>query len=157
MWMKIRILISLVLLTVFAAAQPLTLLTPVSSKMPTGSEFRAVDGSGRVYAGTLITRPARRFLRRGSVLLRFYEPMHVVTNDPEGVIRAGRKKQVILLGTTPLIAKIADDSVDGAIGGGKARFVALGASILFMALVKGGEVHLKPGDKLEVEAGRWPK
>jgi hypothetical protein len=49
-----------------------------------------------------------------------------------------------------LIAKIADDSVDSAIGGGKARFVALGASILFMAFVKGGEVHLKPGDQLEV-------
>jgi hypothetical protein len=88
------------------------------------------------------------------VLLRFYDPVHVVNSDPEGVIRAGRKKQLIFLGTTPLIAKIADDSVDGAIGGGKSRFVALGASILFIALVKGGEVHLKPGDKLEVEAGR---
>jgi hypothetical protein len=122
--------------------------------MPTGSEFRAVDGVGKVYAGTLITRPARRFLRRGSVLLRFHDPVHLVNSDPEGVIRAGHKRQIILVATTPLIAKIADDSVDGAIGGGKARFVALGASILFMALVKGGEVHLKPGDKLEVEAGR---
>ena len=154
MWMKIRPLVSFLLLSVAVGAQPLTLLTPVSSKMPTGSEFRAVDSSGRIHAGTLITRPARRFLRRGSVLLRFYEPMHVVTSDPEGVIRAGREKQLILLGTTPLIAKIADDSVDSVIGGGKARWVALGASILFMALVKGGEVHLKPGDTLEVEAGR---
>jgi len=59
---------------------------------------------------------------------------------------------LILLGTTPLIAKIADDSVDSVIGGGKARFVALVASILFMALVKGGEVRLNPGDTLEVEA-----
>ena len=122
--------------------------------MPSGSEFRAVDGHGRIYVGTLITRPARRFLRRGSVLLRFYDPVHVVNSDPEGVIRAGRKQQLILLGSTPLIAKIADDSVDGAIGGGKARLVALGASILFMTFVKGGEVHLKPGDRLEVEAGR---
>ena len=151
---KVRVLASVVLLSTIAAAQPLTLLTPVSSKMPTGSEFRAVDKSGKVYVGTLITRPARRFLRRGSVLLRFYDPVHLVNSDPEGVIRAGRKKQLILLGTTPLIAKIADDSVDSAIGGGKARFVALGTSILFMAFVKGGEVHLKPGDQLEVEAGR---
>ena len=51
-----------------------------------------------------------------------------------------------------MIAKIADDSVDSVIGGGKARFVALVASILFMALVKGGEVRLNPGDTLEVEA-----
>jgi hypothetical protein len=151
---KVRVLLFLVLLPAIAVAQPLTLLTPVSSKMPTGSEFRAVDGLGRVYAGTLITRPARRFLRRGSVLLRFHDPVHVVNADPEGVIRAGHKRQIILLGTTPLIAKIADDSVDGVISGGKARFVALGASLLFMGLVKGGEVHLKPGDKLEVEAGR---
>ncbi len=154
MWTMIQILALLVLLSTASLAQPLTLLTPVSSKMPSGSEFRAADSAGKVYAGTLITRPARRFLRRGSVLLRFYDPVHVVNSDPEGVIRAGRKQQVVLLGTTPVIAKIADDSVDGAIGGGKARFVALGASILFMALVKGGEVHLKPGDKLEVEAGR---
>lgn len=154
MWTNIQILAFVVVLSAASLAQPLTLLTPVSSKMPTGSEFRAVDREGKIYAGTLIARPARRFLRRGSVLLRFYDPVHVVNGDPEGVIRAGRKKQLILLGTTPLIAKIADDSVDTAIGGGKARFVALGASVLFMALVKGGEVHLKPGDKLEVEAGR---
>jgi hypothetical protein len=151
---KIQMLALVVVLSGTSLAQPLTLLTPVSSKLPSGSEFRAVDGAGKIYAGTLITRPARRFLRRGSVLLRFYDPVHVVNGDPEGVIRAGRKKQIVLVGTAPLIAKIADDSVDGAIGGGKARFVAFGASILFMALVKGGEVHLKPGDKLEVEAGR---
>jgi hypothetical protein len=154
MGMKIQILALVVGLSASSLAQPLTLLTPVTSKMRSGSEFRAVDSAGKIYGGTVITRPARRFLRRGSVLLRFYDPVHVVNGDPEGVIRAGRKKQVILLGTTPLIAKIADDSVDGAIGGGKARFVALGAGILFMAVVKGGEVHLKPGDKLEVEAGR---
>jgi hypothetical protein len=154
MWNRVRILASIVLLSTIAAAQPLTLLTPVSSKMPTGSEFRAVDNRGKVYVGTLITRPARRFLRRGSVLLRFDDPVHVVNSDPEGVIRAGRKQQLIFLGSTPLIAKIVDDSVDGAIGGGKARFVALGASFLFMAFVKGGEVHLKPGDQLEIEAGR---
>ena len=151
---NVRILVSIVLLSTIATAQSLTLLTPVSSKMPTGSEFRAGDNRGKVYVGTLITKPARRFLRRGSVLLRFYDPVHVVNSDPEGVIRAGRKKQLIFLGATPLIAKIADDSVDSAIGGGKARFVALGASILFMAFVKGGEVHLKPGDQLEVQAGR---
>ena len=151
---KTQILMSLLLLPVLAGAQPLTLLTAVSSKMPSGSEFRAVDDSGKVYAGTVVAKPARRFLRRGYVLLRFYEPVHVVNSDPEGVIRPGRKKQLILLGTTPLIAKIADDSVDAAIGGGRARWVALGASVLFMALLKGGEVHLKPGDKLEVEAGR---
>ena len=45
-------------------------------------------------------------------------------------------------------------SVDAAIGGGKARLVALGATVIFMALFKGGEVHLKPGDKLEVQTGR---
>ncbi len=120
----------MVLLSGIASAQTLTLLTPVSSRMPTGSEFRAVDASGKVYVGTVIAQPARRFLRRGSVLLRFADPVRLVNSDPEGVIRPSPNKQLIFLGTTPLIAKIADDSVDGAIGGGKARFVALGASIL---------------------------
>lgn len=150
----IRVLAAIVVFSGIVSAQTLTLLTPVSSKMPTGSEFRAVDDSGKVYAGTVVARAARRFLRRGSVMLRFSDPVHLINADPEGVIRPGRKRQLIFLGSTPLIAKIADDSVDGAIGGGKSRLVALGASILFLGLVKGGDVHLKVGDKLEVQAGR---
>ncbi len=147
-------LVCLLAISALAAAQPLTLLTPISSKMPSGTEFRAVDDCGKVYAGTVIAHPARRFLRRGSVLLRFSDPVHLVNSDAEGVIRPGRKRQFVLLGSTPLIAKIADDSVDGVIGGGKSRFVSLGASFLFLAIFKGGEVHLKPGDKLEIQAGR---
>jgi hypothetical protein len=149
-----RALASVLILSVFAHAQTLTLLTPVSSKMPSGTEFRAVDTSGNVYVGTVIARAARRFMRRGAVMLRFADPVHLVNSDPEGVIRPSHRRQIIFLGTTPLIAKIADDSVDGAIGGGKARFVALGAGLLFMSLMKGGDVHLKPGDKLEVQTGR---
>jgi hypothetical protein len=104
-----RTFLAVLILSAFVSAQSLTLLTPVSSRMPSGSQFRAADGAGRVYLGTIIARPARRFLRRGSVMLRFADPVHLVNADAEGVIRAGRKKQLIFLGTTPLIAKIADD------------------------------------------------
>ena len=89
MWTKISVLASVIVLSAGVLAQPLTLLTPVSSRMPSGSEFRAVDSAGKNYAGILITRPARRFLRRGSVLLRFYDTVHVVNADPEGVISRG--------------------------------------------------------------------
>ena len=52
--------------------------------------------------------------------LRFDEPLSVVNNNAEGTIRGGRKKQLLIIGSASAIAKIADDSVDGAIGARKA-------------------------------------
>jgi hypothetical protein len=133
-----------------ASAETLTLLTPINSKISQGS-FRASDSSGKVHHGTFVSQKAGRFLKRGSVQLRFDEPLTVVNNNAEGTIRAGRKKQLLVLGGASAIAKIADDSVDGAIGATKARYVAAPMALLFLALEHGGEVNLKPGYQFEVE------
>lgn len=147
-----RILACVLIACMSLSAQTLTLLTPVSSKMPTGTAFQAKDeSSGKIYEGYIVSRPAMRFSRRGSLVLRFADPVRTVDNGHEGVIKASRKKQLIVLGSMPLVAKVVDDSVDGIVGPNKSRYVALG-SLAFMALFKGGEVNLKPGYKVVVEA-----
>ena len=70
------------------------------------------------------------------------------------MMHPSRKKQIILLGTTPLIAKIADDAVDTSIGAGKARLVAAGAAGIALLFMNGGNITLKPGYRLKVETDR---
>jgi len=49
----------------------LTLQQVVSSKMPSGMKFTAIDVSGKVFAGYIITQHAGRETRDGSLLLAF--------------------------------------------------------------------------------------
>jgi hypothetical protein len=67
-----------------AQTATLTLLKDLSSKLPTGTEFTARDAVGRVYKGHVVTHPAQRLLRRGSMSLVFDDPVVPVTKDPEG-------------------------------------------------------------------------
>jgi hypothetical protein len=46
----------------------LTLREDLSSKLPTETAFTAVDTAGKVYNGHVVTHPARRLLRRGSMI-----------------------------------------------------------------------------------------
>ena len=52
----------------------LTLLQDLSSKLPNGTAFTARDAAGKVYNGHVVTHPARRLLRRGSMILVFEPP-----------------------------------------------------------------------------------
>ncbi len=137
-------------------AQTVTLVLQeeVSSKLPTGTTFTAMDPVGKIYHGHVVTHPARRFLRRGSMILVFDEPVSPVTKDPEGVFRAGNKMRLLKLGASLATAKFADDAVDGAIGATKARYVGLAAGAALMVLQKGGEAKLHKGDTIEVESRR---
>ena len=101
----------------------LTVQEDLSSKLPTGTVSTAKDSKGRVYQGHLITQPARRLLRRGSMSLVFDDAVLPVTKDREGVFRAGNKMRLPKLGGSLAAAKLADDSVDGAIGATKPRYV----------------------------------
>ena len=131
-------------------AQTLTLVDPVSSKMPDGSRVRFADASnGRVYHASVHTHKAKNFLRRGSVRFEFDEP--VTITKAEGVMKSGRKKKIIVLGSLPLIAKVADDAVDGALGAGKARWVAATAAVITLLFMNGGNVNLEPGYRVEVQ------
>ncbi len=133
---------------------PLVLQEDISSKLPTGTPFTAKDSSGKMYHGHLVTRPARRLLRRGSMVLVFDEPVVAVTKDPEGVFRAGNKMRLFKLGGSLAAAKLADDAVDGAIGSTKARYVGLAAAAALVVFQKGGEAKLHKGDTIEVEPRR---
>jgi len=132
----------------------LTLQEDLSSKLPTGAVFTAKDSTGKVYHGHVVTHPARRLLRRGSMRLVFDDPVVPATN--EGVFRAGNKMRLLKLGGSLAAAKLADDAVDGAIGATKARYVAMAASAALIILQKGGEAKLHKGDTVEVEPRRDP-
>src|SRR6266576_256694 len=139
-----------------ADAQPvtLTLLQDLSSKLTTGSTFRASDSAGKLYSGHIITHPAKRLLRRGSMMLVFDEEVVLVTKDTEGIIRAGNKVRLLKLGGSLAAAKLADDAVDGAIGATKARYVGAAVSAALIIFQKGGEATLHKGDTIDVEPRR---
>ena len=151
---RIRLLLPLVMaLSTGSLAQTitLTLSEDLSSRMPMGAAFTAKDSSGKIYKGHVITHPARRFLRRGSMMLVFDAPLVPVTNDREGVFRAGNKMRLVKLGASLAAAKLADDAVDGAIGATKARYVGAAVSAALIFFEKGGEAKLHAGDTIEVE------
>ena len=132
----------------------LTLQEDLSSKLPTGTAFTARDTTGKFYRGHVVTHPARRLLRRGSMRLVFDDPVVPVTPDPEGVFRAGNKMRLLKLGGSVAAAKLADDAVDGAIGATKARYVAIGVGAALIFFQKGGEAKLHKGDTIDVEPSR---
>lgn len=137
-----------------AQTTTLTLLEDLSSKLPTGTVFTAKDAAGKVYRGHLVTHPARRLLRRGSMSLVFDDPVVPVTKDREGVFRAGNKMRLLKLGGSLAAAKLADDAVDGTIGAGKARYVAVGVATALIIFQKGGEAKLHKGDTVGIEPKR---
>ena len=144
---------SLIFCSTLAVAENCTLLTKASSKMEYGTAFSCIADSGKTHKGILVTRRAKNLFRRGTLMFRFDEPIAIVGSN-EGQFKAGRKMQAITLGTALSAAKVADDSVEGAIGAGKARYVGLGAATIAMFCLHGGDVSLKPGDKLEIEPTR---
>jgi len=155
-----RVAFALVLFVItlgtMSSAQNLMLVLEedISSKLPSGTTFTARDSAGTIYHGHLVTHRARRFLRRGSMILVFDEPVVVVTKDAEGIFRAGNKIRFLKLGASLAAAKLADDAVDGAIGATKARYVGLVAGVALMAFQKGGEAKLHRGDTIEIEPRR---
>jgi hypothetical protein len=155
---RVAFALLLLIITVgtMSSAQTVTLLLQedVSSKLPTGTTFTALDLAGKIYHGHVVTHPARRFLRRGSMTLVFDEPVLPVTKDPEGVFRAGNRMRLLKLGGSLAAAKLADDAVDGTIGASKARYVGLAAGAALVLLQKGGEAKLRKGDTIEVEPRR---
>jgi hypothetical protein len=132
----------------------LTLQEYPSSKLPTGTVFTAKDSTGKICHGHVVTHPARRMLRRGSMRLIFDDPVLSVTKDREGVFRAGNKMRLLKLGGSLAAAKLADDAVDGAIGATKARYVAIAVAGALIIFQKGGEARLHEGDTVEVERRR---
>lgn len=151
-----RITITVLLLSLLASGETLTMLTELTSKMPTGTVFKARDSAGRIYSGYIVTRHARRMLRNGEMMLVFDQPVRLVNRDSEGQIhgKPSKKRLALQIGAASLLGKLVDDSVDGMIGPGKARYVGLGLAVSAAVLQKGSEAKLRAGDLIEVEQDR---
>ena len=75
-----------------------------------GSAFSCIADSGKTHKGILVTKRAKNFFRRGTLMFRFDEPFSVVGSS-EGRFQANRKMQAITLGAALSAAKIADGLV----------------------------------------------
>ena len=153
----LRLLACLLLLTSLHP-ETWTLDRTLSSKMTDGTRFSATDANGSKHAGWIRTHRAKRFsFRRGSLRLKFDEPYTVVKRDGEGTFRPSRVRQVVRAGSALAAAKLADDLVDTSIDPGKARYVGLAAGVAAFFLQSSGNVTLKAGTAIEVEAVRESK
>jgi hypothetical protein len=64
--------------------------------------------------------------------------------------------RLLKLGGSVAAGKLADDSVDAAIGAKKARYVAVAVAGALVIFQKGGEAKLHKGDTVDVESRREP-
>lgn len=154
--MKRLFVMTILFLASVASAETCKLQTYASSWMVTGTPFSVVCPSG-VYSGVLVTTPARRFFRRGHLMLKFTQPVAVVSKNPrdEGKIEPGRGRQIanmLLDGGAGIGTKDLTDGLSGAI---YKSWYAIPISCVALAFFSnGGDVNLKPGYALEVQTVR---
>lgn len=144
--------LGILLIATAAAAEPCAMQTYISSWMATGTPFSVKCLSG-VYTGTLLATPAKRFFRRGHLMLKFDQPVMVLTKNPadEGKIQAGRGKQIasmLMDGGVGIGAKDLTDGLSGVVY--KSWYMIPISCVTLSFFSKGGDVNLKPGDKLEL-------
>jgi len=141
----------------------LTLQQDLSSKLPNGSPFSAVDGAGKVYTGYIATKTAKWFhglWNRGTIRLVFDQPMQVVSVSGKAVNKNGeapaktgtRVKQAAELGVCYSVAKIIDDAyLDKPYGIGQSKAIpidfAIGVTTAFV--LPGPQAKLKAGTLIE--------
>jgi hypothetical protein len=137
--------------TMSQAEETCTLKTYASSWMETGTPFQVQCPSG-LYAGTLITVPARRFFRRGHLSFRFDQPLFAFGNTKgEGKYQMGRGRQittVMISGGAGIGTKDMADGLSGAIFKSYYMIPITFATLAFFS--NGGDVMLKPGLQLKV-------
>jgi hypothetical protein len=117
--MKEFFALSILLISSAAFAESCALETYASSWMATGTPFSIKCPSGK-YSGPLVATPARRFFRRGQLMLKFDQPIAVVSKNTtdEGKIQPGRGKQITILliaGGVGIGAKDITDGLSGAV------------------------------------------
>jgi len=144
-----------------ASVVRLTLQQDLSSKLPNGSAFSAVDGAGEVYTGYIATTKAKWFhglWNRGTIRLVFDQPMQIVSiggktvnekKNGEAPARTGaRVMQAAELGVAYSVAKIVDDAyLDKPYGVGQSKAIPIDIAIAF------GTVVVLPGPQAKLKAG----
>jgi hypothetical protein len=137
---------------VIASAEPCALGTYASSWMATGTPFSVKCASG-TYTGHLVTVAAKRFFRRGHLMLAFDQPVAVVPKKAgdEGKIQPGRGRQIanmLLDGGAGIGSKDLTDGLSGAVFKSWYMIPISCGTLAFFS--NGGDVNLKPGYKIEV-------
>jgi len=135
-----------------ALAETCTLETYASSWMASGTPFSVKCPSGE-YSGTLVTTPARRFFRRGHMLLKFDQPvmLHTKNAGDEEKIQPGRGRQIanmLMTGGVGIGTKHLTDGLSGAVF--KSWYMIPISCVTLAFFSNGGDVNLKRGDKLEI-------
>lgn len=152
--MKKILALATFLIATAASAETCEFATYASSWMATGTPFSVKCPSGD-YSGSLVATPAKRFFRRGHLMLKFDEPVmvHTKREKDEGKIQAGRGKQIASMLMDGGVGIGAKDLTDGLSGVVYKSWYAIPISAVTLSFFsKGGDVNLKPGDKLEVVA-----
>lgn len=136
-----------------ASAEGCTLQTYASSWMATGTPFSVKCPSG-TYTGHLVSTPARRFFRRGHLMLVFDQPVALVPKKEgdEGKIQPGRGKQIasmLIDGGVGIGSKDLLDGLSGAVF--KSWYMIPISAVALSFFSNGGDVLLKPGYQLQIE------
>jgi hypothetical protein len=142
----------------------------VTSKMPNGAPFSAIDAEGHVHSGYVASKKAKWFhglWNRGTVRLVFDEPLEVMSVGGRDVKQNGeapakignRVQQAAEVGLAYVVAKTADDLYfDKPYGpvGGQAKAIPIDVGIgMFTAFVlPGPNAKLKAGTIIEAEVTR---
>ena len=150
--MKKVLALALFLVSSVAFAETCTLKTYASSWMVTGTEFK-VDCPSGTYTGHIVSTPAKRFFRRGHMMLVFDQPVTLKPkkDTDEGKIEPGRGRQIASMLTAGGVGIGAKDLTDGISGAVYKNWYAIPISCVTLAFFSnGGDVNLKPGYKLEV-------
>jgi hypothetical protein len=154
----VRILLTLAvcLFTGTAFSETCTLQTYASSWMVTGTPFSIKCPSG-VYSGHLVTTPARKFFRRGHMLLAFDQPVAVVSKNPadEGKFQPNRGRQIanmLLDGGAGIGTKDLTDGLSGAVFKSWEMIPISCVTLAFFS--NGGDILLKPGFQLQISSAR---
>ena len=148
--------LAIFLISSAAFAESCTLQTYASSWMTTGTPFSVMCPSG-VYSGHLVSTRARRFFRRGHMMLVFDQPVMVYSKkeSDEGKIQPGRGRQIVNMLTTGGVGIGTKDLTDGLSGVVFKSWYMIPVSCVTLAFFSnGGDVNLKPGDKLEIVSRR---
>jgi hypothetical protein len=134
------------------AAEKCKLQTYASSWMVTGTPFSVKCPSGD-YSGHLVSTPARRFFRRGHLMLIFDQHVSLIPKKEgdEGKIQAGRGRQIasmLTAGGAGIGAKDLADGLSGAVF--KPEYLIPITCIGLAFFSNGGDVLLKPGYELDI-------
>ena len=101
--------------------------------------------------------PSKRFFRRGHLMLKFDQlvTVHSKKDRDEGNIQPGRGKQIagmLMDGGVGIGAKDLTDGLSGVVD--KSWYMIPISCVTLSFFSKGGDVNLKPGDKLEIESSK---